>query len=264
MASITAARLYLEDLVTSKEKIQLITFGQPRTWDYDAAEALKRSVPYKWRWIYACAGTGIGLNFLLLYLIFTDSNHGRDGYRRMLAIVSCYNIYYAVVHCVMEVGILIDSSGFLAFSYSCARFGYWVSFFAIQLYNVFFTTLTMRPSPERDEISRVALLQRYNLSIDQLGYLGPVYKLTNTSGSWVYVWPSIISTMSTVTLQVIVYCATCVCGVQLYIFVRKALVSNRSKSMNMQLLRLLMIQAITPLIFEYIPFFATLFGGFIG
>lgn len=76
-----------------------------------------------------------------------------DGYRKMLAIITTYNIYYAFIHCLSNVvgpfeskivqkiinqGFIIDESGFLVFSKNLHKFGFWHSYVMMTVCRIVF------------------------------------------------------------------------------------------------------------------------------
>ncbi|CAJ0954649.1 unnamed protein product, partial [Mesorhabditis belari] len=265
-------------------------------------------------WIDWISGAGILLNFLLLYLIKTDRHKAGDGYRRILMIISWYNIFYALVHWIVGVAILVDEAGYIAFSSRFARHSFWASYAGIQVFIasfimslsllaahclyryvkisgrftliferwycilllivcnllfaalvIVFSSLTVMPSQARDQISQFELMERYNLSIVNLGYIGPVYRTMNSqTGQWDYRWKDLIGIIGCHSLQVITYIAICTCGLKLYFFLHRSLISPKAKAINLQLMRLLLIEAITPLFFDYIPCFVAMWGGLLG
>ncbi|CAJ0922834.1 unnamed protein product, partial [Mesorhabditis belari] len=229
--------------------------------------------------LYTVGGSGTALNFVLLYLISTDKAKGGDGYRRMLAIVTVFNVYYAFVHCVCDLvcldgrakkpvrqgqikAFIIDESGFLVFSKNLHKLGFWYSYVMTTVYIIAFEmslsllgihcfyryakitgkyssifekwymillvvigyfviaiiyglncALDMAPSPASDLLRRDELRIRYNVSIDGLGYMGPVYKLKNPqTGKVEILFGNMLGSLSCLIVQMIIFTVICACG----------------------------------------------------
>ncbi|CAJ0580446.1 unnamed protein product, partial [Mesorhabditis spiculigera] len=225
---------------------------------------------------------GIILNSFLLYLIVTDREKNCGGYRNLLAIIAVYNIYYSLMKTTVDVAFLIDDAGYLLFSKRLCHYGYWPAQFSAifnRWYNLFCLVLVYflatafngvaghiytKPSPERTALSRRELLHGYNVSIDGLGYLGPVYKVVNPlTGEVEHRWANFLGNSTICVLMIAIYLIVCNFAFKLYAFVRSSVLSEKRRALNMQLLKLLVIQAICPLIFEYIPALTTMWGGFL-
>ncbi|CAJ0952855.1 unnamed protein product, partial [Mesorhabditis belari] len=186
-------------------------------------------------WIYTVGGLGILLNLLLLYMIATDRAKGGDG-----RFTTLFDRWYGILALTIA-----HFAGGILYGLSC--------------------DFTMKPTPEREMISRDELLFRYNVSIDNLGYIGPVYKLIDeTTGESKFLITNMLGSFGCCVMQLTIYWTICAAGMKLYFFVHSALISDKAKAVNFQLLRLLLIQALAPLIFEYIPAMMTIWGGFLG
>ncbi|CAJ0952894.1 unnamed protein product, partial [Mesorhabditis belari] len=127
-----------------------------------------------------------------------------------------------------------------------------------------FCQLSMNPSPERNRVSRENLLRKYNVSIENLGYLGPLYMITDENGKTKVLWKNLIGSIGCLSLLGLFYTVVCLFGLKLFLFIRASPVSERTKRMNYQLMRLFLIQAVVPLFFEYLPCFTNVAAGPLG
>ncbi|CAJ0952771.1 unnamed protein product, partial [Mesorhabditis belari] len=264
--------------------------------------------------VYTNSFVGIACNFLLLYLVLADTSKHNVGYKNMLSIVTAYNIYYASLHPILDMGFLIDEYGFVMFSKHFADFGYWTSYLAIMVYmDAFNKSLTLlaihclyryvkvsgkwrflfdskkwifvlfmfnfvfgpawcvichicyHSTPERTEMSKMEAMKRFNVNLEEIGYIGPVMKWPNPqTGAMQIRWFNVLGSFGCSSILLILYAIICLGCVRLYRFISTSMVSERTKKLNYQLLRLLLIQTIAPLIFEYIPCIMAIWGGFIG
>ncbi|CAJ0952616.1 unnamed protein product, partial [Mesorhabditis belari] len=160
-------------------------------------------------WIYTVGGLGILLNLLLLYMIATD-----------------------------RAGFMIDQTGFLMFCKNLHKLGFWYSYIGVRFttlfdrwYGILALTIahfaggilyglscdfTMKPTPEREMISRDELLFRYNVSIDNLGYIGPVYKLIDeTTGESKFLISNMLGSFGCCVMQLTIYWTICAAGMKL-------------------------------------------------
>ncbi|CAJ0574265.1 unnamed protein product, partial [Mesorhabditis spiculigera] len=174
-----------------------------------------------------------------------------------------WSLSLLAIHCLYRYAKITGKFAFL-FDRWQGLLGITVAHFLIGFVYIFGCHLTMRPSPERNQISAKELSERYNVSSEGLGYLGPIYKLKNQStGKSEFYVGNMAGSLVCGLVQIISYDVICYFGFKLYLFVQRALISAKTKSINMQLLRLLCIQAIAPMVFEYIPASLTIWGGFV-
>ncbi|CAJ0580101.1 unnamed protein product, partial [Mesorhabditis spiculigera] len=118
----------------------------------------------------------------------------------------------------------------------------------------------MSPTQQRNDLSREFLHNVYGVDPDTFGYIGPVYIWPDSTGTPRYLWKNIFGAGGLLLILIVLYSGVCCFGT----FVVKSLVSKSTKRMHFQMLRLLLIQAIVPLIFEYMPCMMTVYGGFLG
>ncbi|CAJ0952687.1 unnamed protein product, partial [Mesorhabditis belari] len=264
--------------------------------------------------IYASSAFGVAFNGLLLFFIATDHSKNNGGYKKMLAIVTVYNIYYAIMHIVLDMGFLMDEYGFVMFSKNFAKTGYWGSYLAIMIYmDAFNMTLTLlaihclyrfvqvsgkwrfifeskkwisgmlifhlsfglawcmichlafKPTAERTALSKAELWLKYEIDMDTLGYIGPVFKSIDPITKEVTIrWKTVMGAFGCLSILIVLYISICFGAIKLYCFVRSSMVSERTKRLQYQLLRLLFIQAICPFIFEYFPCVVAMWSGLFG
>ncbi|CAJ0952949.1 unnamed protein product, partial [Mesorhabditis belari] len=54
------------------------------------------------RYVYLSCFLGFTANGFLLYFILTDKSKSHNGYKRILGIITLYNLYYGLVHAVTD------------------------------------------------------------------------------------------------------------------------------------------------------------------
>ncbi|CAJ0580260.1 unnamed protein product, partial [Mesorhabditis spiculigera] len=104
----------------------------------------------------------------------------------------------------------------------------------------------------------------YNIEVDGLGYIGPVYTWPDKQGIRRVIWKNVAGSAGCMLILVILYSGVCCFGLRLFGYIKNSMASHNTKKMNLQLLQLLLIQAVVPLFFEYIPCIMTVFGGYLG
>ncbi|CAJ0952570.1 unnamed protein product, partial [Mesorhabditis belari] len=227
--------------------------------------------------VYTNSFIGIACNFLLLYLVLADTSKHNVGYKNMLAIVTAYNIYYASLHPILDM-VYMDAfnKSLTLLAIHCLKWRFlfdskkWI--FVLFMFNFVFGPawcvichICYHSTPERTEMSKMEAMKRFNVNLEEIGYIGPVMKWPNPqTGAMQIRWFNVLGSFGCSSLLLILYAIICLGCVRLYRFISTSMVSERTKKLNYQLLRLLLIQTIAPLIFEYIPCIMAIWGGFIG
>ncbi|CAJ0568600.1 unnamed protein product, partial [Mesorhabditis spiculigera] len=120
----------------------------------------------------------------------------------------------------------------------------------------------MQPSELRTQFSYVETKNLLNLSLtSDVYYYGAVYSFPGPQGVEQYNWKMILGTVVVLGILSMLYSTTCIIGIKLYFYVKQSLTSNAARKRQLQLLMLLLAQAISPCIFEFIPAFVVLVGG---
>ncbi|CAJ0569601.1 unnamed protein product, partial [Mesorhabditis spiculigera] len=202
--------------------------------------------------LYAIGGGGFILNCLLLQLILTDKARIEDGYRKILLITTTYNIYYSLISSIADFGFVIDEFGYIVFSKNLYELGYVAS------------EIGIFPTSTRNNLSRTYLRAHYDINIDELAYIGGMYKTRNPeTGAVQHLYGPMIGPLLCTTSQFALCFAIGYLCVKLSSYVGRSTCSDNAKVLHYQLLRLLTIQALAPLLFEYAPAFTALWGSFI-
>ncbi|CAJ0933942.1 unnamed protein product, partial [Mesorhabditis belari] len=266
--------------------------------------------------IYGSCALGLLANGLLLFFIYTDKSPSLNilffwlipgilygysdigncrkrpgnGYQRILAIITFYNIYYSLVHCITDMGFVTERDGFIMFSKTFSKFHYWWA----------------------STMATLIYVDAFTMSISLLLIHG-LYRYATITGRWLALfqrWKFIVCiVIAHFFFRYLLVCrfhvlnesntrekpskqripssdvqrergptrvygpdlyvnefkwrhgSICILGFRLTRFIRASIISERAKKMNFQLMRLFIIQAVAPLLFEYLPSFLNVYAG---
>ncbi|CAJ0580470.1 unnamed protein product, partial [Mesorhabditis spiculigera] len=235
-------------------------------------------------YVYSNCTLGICFNALLIYFIATDNSgwliddygffmfsKNLAGYGKWISYMGIFSelqVYMAAFHMTLTL-LAIHCIYRLKWKF---LFDTPLGIFVLTVFNFTFGPLwcilchlTFGMNPQRTALSRDELWRRFNVSIDDVGYIGPVYKWPDPVTHEMKIrWSNLLGAFGCLSILVIIHISICFGGIKLYFFVRASSVSAKTKRLNMQLLRLLFIQAAAPVIFEYTPCLMVIFGGFFG
>ncbi|CAJ0568125.1 unnamed protein product, partial [Mesorhabditis spiculigera] len=129
-----------------------------------------------------------------------------------------------------------------------------------------FSHIFLCPTAGRTAMSRRTMADQFGIEIEQIGYIGAMFLMPDDArpGKVRIQWFNMAGAGLVIAILITVYTAICFGALELYLFVRGSTLSAKTKRLNFQLLRLLLIQAIAPIVFEYIPCVIGMFGGVLG
>ncbi|CAJ0580467.1 unnamed protein product, partial [Mesorhabditis spiculigera] len=133
----------------------------------------------------------------------------------MLLITTVYNIYYSLVSSITDIAFHMDEYGYFIFSKNLWSLGYWPA------------QIGGLPTQARNNITRGYMLSTYNITIDDLAYIGGTYKARNpTTGEMQYFYNLMAGPFICTVIQFAFYFIVCYFGMKLFSFAyRKRILS---------------------------------------
>ncbi|CAJ0561607.1 unnamed protein product, partial [Mesorhabditis spiculigera] len=120
----------------------------------------------------------------------------------------------------------------------------------------------MQPTEVRRQLSYKDTKEFFNIILtSDVYYYGAVFSNPGPDGIEKYNWIMIVGTVAALSVISGLYWTTCITGMKLYFYVKRRTISRTVQKYQVQLLLLLLAQAVSPFIFEFVPVFIVLVGG---
>ncbi|CAJ0575183.1 unnamed protein product, partial [Mesorhabditis spiculigera] len=138
-----------------------------------------------------------------------------------------------------------------------------VTHFTASMFYVVFCVCGMQPTKSRTDFSRADMKKYLNVTLDEsVFYFAPNYLVPDEAGREVINWVDLISSTMCLVLCGSIYSLICYTGVKLYFHVKSAVITGKQRRIQLQLLYVLLAQALSPVFFEFFPAFCIILGGF--
>ncbi|CAD6186829.1 unnamed protein product [Caenorhabditis auriculariae] len=108
---------------------------------------------------------------------------------------------------------------------------------------------------ESSEYVNATIWEHFALRMDEIGYVGPHYFVHNEKGERVYNWPSCIGMVNLLKIMGMSFSVVFYCGISTSLAMKEhgETKTQRTRELQAQLFRALVVQTMIPVVFMYLP-----------
>ncbi|CAJ0949543.1 unnamed protein product, partial [Mesorhabditis belari] len=134
---------------------------------------------------------------------------------------------------------------------------YFLCWYIIWIFLAFLWGLAIRLSmyhwPQLVDYVRMELLKEYAVHVDQSGIMGPLYFLDGPNGTLKISWRAFVGSAFCVSLMGCCFSAILFCGLKVYLTLEKSSMSEKTKKLQWDLFKALLVQFSVPALCEFMP-----------